>query len=139
MNNTTNNTTNTTTTSLFDAFIARNYDGLSAHTLFQTLSLSFPKEVAEQWVYVNIFHVFTNKYTPEELELSQFIAGVVFGDIDFRKTAKHFRNELTELRYCINYGYNYPKQNLEYLKENALDMYLKNVIDIFEFKLIIEL
>ena len=134
-----NNTTKIpTTTDLFDAFIARNYDGLSAHTLFQTLSLSFPKEVAEQWVYVSVFHVFTNKYTPEELELSQFIAGVVFGDINFRKTAEHFRSELAELRYCINYGYKYHAQNLAYLKENALDMYLKNVIDIFEFKLIIE-
>lgn len=133
-----NKTTTTTTSSPFNAFIARNYDGLSAHTLFQTLSLSFPKEIAEQWVYVSVFHVFTNNYTPEELELSQFIAGVVFGDINFHKTAKQFRNELAELRFCINYGYKYSKQNLKHLKENALDMFLKNVIDIFEFKLIIE-
>lgn len=123
---------------IFDSFIARNYDGLSAHTLFQTLSLSFPKEIAESWVYVNVFHVFENKYTPEELELSQFISGIIFDDINFRKKAAHFRSELAELRYCMNYGYRYHAQNLAYLKENALDMYIKNVIDIFEFKLIIE-
>lgn len=124
---------------LFNKFIARNYDGLSAHTLCQTLCESFPKELSHKWVYESIFHVFINKYTPEELELSQYIAKIVFGDIEFRKTVKDFQAELTELRYCINYGYTYSKQSLEYLKENALDMYLKNVIDLCEFTFIIKL
>lgn len=131
--------TNKELNKLFDKFIARNYDGLSAHTLYQTLCLNFPAEIAGKWVYESIFHVFINKYTPEELELSQYIAGIVFGDIEFRKTAKFFLSELSELRYCHNYGYKYHEQSLEYLKANALDMYLKNVIDLCEFTFIIKL
>ena len=122
----------------FDKFIARNYNGLSAHTLFQTLCESYPVEIATEWVYVKIYHVFLNKYTPEELDLSQFLAGVIFGDLDFRNKAHNFRSELEEYRYCINYGYEYSHENLRYLKEMALDMYLKNVIDIFEFRIITE-
>lgn len=125
-----------TTSSLFNTFIQRNYDGFSAHTLYKFLANTCPKEVASHWVYINIFHVFTNKYTPQDLEISQMVAEIVFNDPNLSDDIHNFRNELIELKFCMEFGY--IPNNLAYLKENALDMYLKNAISLNEFELIIK-
>jgi hypothetical protein len=127
---------NNTIIKQFNIFISRNYDGLSAHTLFQTLTFSFPKEIAAQWVYVNIFHVFTEKYTPQDLDIAHCVADVIFNNPNLSNDIHYFRRELKELKFCIEFGYAYA--NTSYLKENALDMYLKNAISLCEFELIMK-
>lgn len=53
----------------FDQWIAENYRGLSAHTLFQFLCSGLPSACHQYWnnvVYVELFHVFCGIGTPEE-------------------------------------------------------------------------
>ena len=97
----------------FDTFVSRNFFGYSAHTLYQELCHSYPVEVSSQWVYVNIWHTFINQDTPEDIDIARHVACIIIGDPNFEIRA------------------------LAVLTDDALDLYIKGVISLHEFKLII--
>lgn len=71
------------TIKLFDNFVSRNFFGYSAHTLYQELCHSYPAEVASQWVYVNIWHAFTNQSTHKDIDIARHVACIIIGDPTF--------------------------------------------------------
>ena len=107
----------------FDTFVSRNFFGYSAHTLYQELCHSYPVEVSSQWVYVNIWHTFINQDTPEDIDIARHVACIIIGDPNFEIRALDARDYID---YC-----------LATLANDALDLYLKGVISLHEFKLII--
>lgn len=115
----------------FNAFISCNFFGYSAHTLYQELCHSYPAEVASQWVYVNIWHAFIGQDTPEDIDIARNIACIIIGDPNFEIRALDARDYID---YCmITHEY----ERLAVLADDALDLYLKGVISLHEFKLII--
>lgn len=121
----------------FDEYVAKNYAGLSAHTLFQTLCLQVPKDIAEKWVYVDLWHIFIGETTPELIGITRIITKAIFGN-EFIEETDYFRIEFEEFKYCLECGYEYHSASLNYLKLHALDMFLSNVINIDEFKTIVK-
>ena len=119
------------TTKAFDNFVSRNFFGYSAHTLYQELCYSYPAEISSQWVYVNIWHVFIDQSTPEDIDIARHVACVIIGDPNFEIRALADRDWID---YCmITHKY----ERLAVLANDALDLYLKGVISLHEFKLII--
>lgn len=119
------------TTKAFDNFVSRNFFGYSAHTLYQELCYSYPAEISSQWVYVNIWHVFIDQSTPEDIDIARHVACVIIGDPNFEIRALADRDWID---YCmITHEY----ERLAVLANDALDLYLKGVISLHEFKLII--
>lgn len=115
----------------FNQFVSRNFFGYSAHTLYQELCHSYPAEVASQWVYVNIWHAFTNQSTPEDIDIARNVACIIIEDPDLERLALAARDWID---YCmITHEY----ERLAVLANDALDLYLKGVISLHEFKLII--
>ena len=115
----------------FNAFISCNFFGYSAHTLYQELCHSYPAEVASQWVYVNIWHAFIDQSTPEDIDIARHVACIIIGDPNFEIRALDARDYID---YCmITHEY----ERLAVLADDALDLYLKGVISLHEFKLII--
>ena len=119
------------TTKAFDNFVSRNFFGYSAHTLYQELCYSYPAEISSQWVYVNIWHAFIDQSTPEDIDIARHVACVIIGDPNFEIRALADRDWID---YCmITHEY----ERLAVLANDALDLYLKGVISLHEFKLII--
>lgn len=119
------------TTKAFDNFVSRNFFGYSAHTLYQELCYSYPAEISSQWVYVNIWHVFIDQSTPEDIDVARHVACVINKDPDLERLALAVRDWID---YCmITQEY----ERLAVLANDALDLYLKGVISLHEFKLII--
>lgn len=119
------------TTKAFDNFVSRNFFGYSAHTLYQELCYSYPAEISSQWVYVNIWHVFIDQSTPEDIDIARHVACIIIGDPNFEIRALADRDWID---YCmITHEY----ERLAVLADDALDLYIKNVISLHEFKLII--
>ena len=119
------------TTKAFDNFVSRNFFGYSAHTLYQELCYSYPAEISSQWLYVNIWHVFIDQSTPEDIDIARHVACVIIGDPNFEIRALADRDWID---YCmITHKY----ERLAVLANDALDLYLKGVISLHEFKLII--
>lgn len=119
------------TTKAFDNFVSRNFFGYSAHTLYQELCYSYPAEISSQWVYVNIWHVFIDQSTPEDIDIARHVACIIIGDPNFEIRALADRDWID---YCmITHEY----ERLAILADDALDLYIKNVISLHEFKLII--
>ena len=115
----------------FNNFISRNFFGYSAHTLYQELCYSYPAEISSQWVYVNIWHVFIDQSTPEDIDIARHVACVINKDPDLERLALAVRDWID---YCmITHEY----ERLAVLANDALDLYLKGVISLHEFKLII--
>lgn len=52
----------------FEKWISRNFKGLSAHTLYQFLTMEtwLPLDYAQNMVYVDLYHVFTKQATETE-------------------------------------------------------------------------
>lgn len=121
-----------TTIKAFDNFISHNFFGYSAHTLYQELCYSYPAEVASQWVYVNIWHSFIGQDTPEDIDIARHVVCIIIDeDPDFERLALAARDWID---YCmITHEY----ERLAVLANDALDLYLKGVISLHEFKLII--
>lgn len=115
----------------FDTFVSRNFFGYSAHTLYQKLCYSYPAEVASQWIYVNIWHAFTGQDTPEDIDIARHVACIIIGDPTFEIRALDARDYID---YCIA---THEYERLATLTNDALDLYLKGVISLHEFKLII--
>ena len=119
------------TTKAFDNFVSRNFFGYSAHTLYQELCYSYPAEISSQWVYVNIWHVFIDQSTPEDIDIARHVSCVINKDPDLERLALAARDWID---YCmITHEY----ERLAVLANDALDLYLKGVISLHEFKLII--
>lgn len=115
----------------FDTFVSRNFFGYSAHTLYQELCHSYPVEVSSQWVYVNIWHAFTGQDTPEDIDIARRVACIIIGDPNFEIRALDARDYID---YCMA---THEYERLATLANDALDLYLKGVISLHEFKLII--
>ena len=115
----------------FNTFVSRNFFGYSAHTLYQELCHSYPAEVSSQWVYVNIWHAFIGKDTPEDIDIARNIACIINEDPDLERLALAARDWID---YCIA---THEYKRLAVLVDDALDLYLKGVISLYEFKLII--
>lgn len=115
----------------FDTFVSHNFFGYSAHTLYQELCYSYPAEVASQWVYVNIWHTFINQDTPEDIDIAHHVACIIIGDLTFEIRALDARDYID---YCMA---THEYERLATLANDALDLYLKGVISLHEFKLII--
>lgn len=115
----------------FNNFISRNFFGYSTHTLYQELCYSYPAEISSQWVYVNIWHVFIDQSTPEDIDIARHVACVINKDPDLERLALAARDWID---YCmITHEY----ERLAVLADDALNLYIKNVISLHEFKLII--
>lgn len=119
------------TIKLFDHFISSNFFGYSAHTLYQELRHSYPAEVVSQWVYVNIWHTFINQDTPEDIDVARHVACIIIGDPTFEIRAL---DACDYIDYCMA---THEYERLATLANDALDLYLKGVISLHEFKLII--
>lgn len=115
----------------FDTFVSRNFFGYSAHTLYQELCHSYPVEVSSQWVYVNIWHTFINQDTSEDIDIARHVACIIIGDPNFEIRALDARDYI---EYCMA---TQEYERLATLTNDALDLYLKGVINLHEFKLII--
>ena len=115
----------------FNAFISCNFFGYSAHTLYQELCHSYPAEIVSQWVYVNIWHRFTGQDTPEDIDIARRVACIIIGDPTFEIRALDARDYID---YCMA---THEYERLAVLADDALDLYIKGVISLHEFKLII--
>lgn len=117
----------------FNLYIKRYFGGLTAYTLYQDLTLKgYPTEVATNWIYVNLYRVFIGKGTEVEREIVQLIKNIVFNDVTFSDKESLFMSVLQEARF----GYRY---DASYLKDNALDFYIKGSISLSDFKFIVNL
>lgn len=117
----------------FNNFVSRNFFGYSAHTLYQELCHSYPAEVASQWVYVNIWHSFIGQDTPEDIDIARHVACIINEDPDLECLALALAAR-DWINYCmITHEY----ERLAVLANDALDLYLKGIISLHEFKLII--
>ena len=115
----------------FDTFVSHNFFGYSAHTLYQELCYSYPAEISSQWVYVNIWNAFIDQITPEDIDIARHVACIINKDPDLERLALAARDWID---YCmITHEY----ERLAVLANDALDLYLKGVISLHEFKLII--
>jgi hypothetical protein len=119
------------TIKLFNQFVSRNFFGYSAHTLYQELCYSYLAEVASQWIYVNIWHAFTGQDIPEDIDIARHVACIIIGDPNFEIRALDTRDYID---YCMA---THEYERLAVLANDALDLYLKGVISLHEFKLII--
>lgn len=88
-------------------------------------------EVASQWVYVNIWHTFIDNDTPEDIDIARRVACIIIGDPNFEIRALEARDYID---YCMA---THEYERLAVLANDALDLYLKGVISLHEFKLII--
>lgn len=120
-----------TTIKAFDNFISHNFFGYSAHTLYQELCHSYPAEISSQWVYVNIWHTFINQDTHKDIDIARHVVCIIIGDPTFEIRALDARNWI---EYCVA---THEYERLATLADDALDLYLKGVISLHEFKLII--
>lgn len=101
------------------------------HTLYQELCYSYPAEVASQWIYVNIWNAFTGQDIPEDIDIARHVACIIIGDPNFEIRALDARDYID---YCMA---THEYERLAVLANDALDLYLKGVISLHEFKLII--
>ena len=101
----------------FNEFVSRNFFGYSAHTLY--------------WVYVNIWHTFIDNDTPEDIDIARRVACIIIGDPNFEIRAPDARDYID---YCMA---THEYERLAVLANDALDLYIKGVISLHEFKLII--
>lgn len=115
----------------FNNFIASNFYGYSAHTLFQELCRNYPSEIVTQWIYVNIWHGFTNQYTPEDVEVARRVACILKKDLNYSDRALAARDWI---EYCMM---TQEYERLASLIDEALDLYIDRVISLDEFKLIV--
>ena len=115
----------------FDIFVSHNFFGYSAHTLYQELRHSYPAEVASQWVYVNIWHAFIDQSTPEDIDIARRVACIIHHDLSLLDRALAARDWI---EYCMD---TQEYERLAVLADDALDLYIKGVISLHEFKLII--
>ena len=121
----------------FNLYIERYFDGYTAHTLYQDLtSKGYPAEIASNWIYAKLYRVFAGRGTQVEREIVQLIRNIVFNDVSFSDKENLFISELQETKYCIRFGYKY---NASYLKNNALDFYIKGSISLTDFQFIVSL
>ena len=115
----------------FDHFVSHNFFGYSAHTLYQELCHSYPAEVATQWIYVNIWHAFIDQSTPEDIDIARRVACIIHHDLSLLDRALAARDWI---EYCMA---TQEYERLAVLADDALDLYIKGVISLHEFKLII--
>lgn len=123
---------------LFDDFISEYFNGYSARTLYKYLCVTSSvscKEVFQNWVYVSLYKVFTDKATKHDEEIYDLVRRLVYGYTE--QDEELFLLELGELKYCQLYGYSYT--NVAWLKEQALTWFLRHSITLSDFKLIVSM
>lgn len=82
-------------------------------------------------MYVNIWHTFIDNDTPEDIDIARRVACIIIGDPNFEIRALDARDYID---YCMA---THEYERLATLANDALDLYLKGVISLHEFKLII--
>ena len=112
----------------FDIFVAKNFNGYSAHTLYQLLN--FPNAI--NWIYVSIFHVFSGKESAADRKIYNHVRNIAYGDLNFTQEEQLAKELIEEHEYCLSYGYKDP--NFDYIKNHALDWYIKGFITLDQFK-----
>ena len=119
----------------FDEFISYHFDGLSAHTLYQSLFNIFPGSFADgvqNCVYATLYEIYTDKnVTDKHISTFNRIHSDILG-IDL--TEKDILKIIKEESFCLHFGYN--AVNFEWLKNNALNWYVKHIISLNTFKII---
>lgn len=81
--------------------------------------------------YINIWHAFTGQDIPEDIDIARHVACIIIGDPTFEIRALDARDYID---YCMA---THEYERLATLANDALDLYLKGVISLHEFKLII--
>lgn len=82
-------------------------------------------------MYVNIWHVFIDQNTPEDIDVARHVACVINEDPDLERLALAARDYI---EYCMA---THEYERLAVLANDALDLYIKGVISLHEFKFII--
>lgn len=116
----------------FDDFISYHFDGLSAHTLYQTLTKDLPmaKQLFSNIVYVSLYNIYTdNNVCDADLNTFENILKFVFDDEYV--TEEEIHTNIIETAYCLHFGYN--AVNLEWLKNNAYKWFSKHMISLNTF------
>ena len=120
----------------FDDFISYHFDGLSAHTLYQSLQNTFMyKQLIQNSVYVVLYNIYTdNNITEEDINTFNTFRSLILGT---ELTEEDIIEIINEESFCLHFGYN--ANNLEWLKNNAFDWYAKHIISLVTFKRIAHL
>ena len=120
----------------FDEFISYHFDGLSAHTLYQTLQDTFLyRQLIQNSVYVVLYNIYTdNNVTEEDINTFNTFHSLI---LDTELTEEDILEIIKEEAFCLHFGYS--ANNLEWLKNNALDWYTKHIISLVTFKRIVAL
>lgn len=117
----------------FDNFIGYHFNGLSAHTLYQTLLEKFHDSFSSgvnNCVYVVLYEIYIdNNVSEEHINTFNSIKALMFDDTITEKDILHI---ITEEAYCLEFGY--FASNLEWLKNNALNWYINHIISLNTFK-----
>ena len=121
--------------STFDEFISYHFDKLSAHTLFQSLCDLFPDSFSDgisNAVYVVLYEVYTD-HNVGEAHINTFnTLHSILLDVDSELTEECIQRTISEEAFCLEFGY--VAVNLEWLKNNALEWYIKHIISLETFK-----
>ena len=122
----------------FDNFISYHFNGLSAHTLYQSLCDMFPGSFADgiqNCVYATLYEIYTDKnVTDKHISTFNRIHSDILGS---NLTEEDILEIIKEEAFCLHFGYS--ANNLEWLKNNALDWYTKHIISLVTFKRIVAL
>ena len=117
----------------FDQFISYHFNGLSAHTLYQSLLETFPSSFVSgisNYVYVVLYEIYIDRnITETHVNTFNTLRSRINGN---NPTEKNILEIITEEAYCLEFGY--FASNLEWLKNNALDWYVKHIISLNTFK-----
>lgn len=115
----------------FDDFISYHFDGLSAHTLYQSLCNMFPDSFTngiQNCVYATLYEIYTDKnVTDKHISTFNRIHSDILGS---NLTEEDIIEIINEESFC---------NNLEWLKNNAFDWYAKHIISLVTFKRIAHL
>ena len=117
---------------IFDEFISYYFDGLSAHTLYQTLTkdIHMAKQLFSNIVYVTLYNIYTdNNICDADLDTFESVLKFVFGNEYV--TEEEIHTEVVEASYCLHFGYN--AVNLEWLKNNAHKWFSRHMISLNTF------
>ena len=119
--------------STFDEFISYYFDGLSAHTLYQTLAtkdISMAKQLFSNVVYVTLYNIYTdNNVCDADINTFESVLKFVFGNEYV--TEEEIHTKVIETAYCLHFGYN--ANNLEWLKNNVYKWFDRHMISLNTF------
>lgn len=122
----------------FDEFISYHFNGLSAHTLYQSLLETFPSSFVSgvsNCVYVVLYEIYIDRnITEAHINTFNTLQSRINGN---NPTEKDILKTISEEAFCLEFGY--TAVNLEWLKSNALEWYINHTISLKTFKRIVAL